>query len=243
MLRAGIAFSLLGAIAGAVAASPEAVDFGRQRASSEAQHVANWVVHAGDNHAGDRHRVPFAIVDKKDARVFVFEADGRLRGTAPVLLGMGRGDTAPPGIGDRELHTIAPSDRSTPAGRFIASLGFDARGEDVLWVDHEGAVAMHRVITTKPAERRLHRLATATPADNRISFGCINLPVKFYEEVLRPAFKGTHGIVYVLPETRPAREVFASYDVEGLNLHEQGAKASPVVKVSAVKRSPKKAVK
>jgi hypothetical protein len=31
---------------------------------------------------------------------------------------------------------------------------------------------------------------------------------------VRPAFTGTNGIVYVLPETRLAREVFASYDVE-----------------------------
>jgi len=31
--------------------------------------------------------------------------------------------------------------------------------------------------------------------------------------VVRPAFTGTHGIVYVLPETRSAREVFASYDL------------------------------
>jgi len=34
------------------------------------------------------------------------------------------------------------------------------------------------------------------------------------ETVVRPAFTGTEGIVYVLPETRPAREVFGSYDVD-----------------------------
>lgn len=53
-----------------------------------------------------------------------------------------------------------------------------------------------------------------TPLDKRISYGCINVPAKFYENVVRPAFTGTNGIVYVLPETRLAREVFASYDVE-----------------------------
>jgi hypothetical protein len=72
---------------------------------------------------------------------------------------------------------------------------------------------MHRVLTTNLKERRLQRLATATPLDNRISYGCINIPAKFYENVVRPAFSGTYGIVYVLPETRPAHEVFASYDV------------------------------
>jgi hypothetical protein len=29
-----------------------------------------------------------------------------------------------------------------------------------------------------------------------------------------PAFKKTNGIVYVLPETRSARETFGSYDVD-----------------------------
>jgi hypothetical protein len=73
---------------------------------------------------------------------------------------------------------------------------------------------MHPVITTKPEERRAQRLATPTPLDNRISYGCINVPAKFFENVVRPVFSGTNGIVYVLPETRSAREVFASYDVE-----------------------------
>jgi hypothetical protein len=73
---------------------------------------------------------------------------------------------------------------------------------------------MHRVVTNKPKERRLQRLATSTPLDKRISFGCINVPVKFFDKIVRPAFRGTNGIVYVLPETRLAREVFGSYDVE-----------------------------
>ena len=63
--------------------------------------------------------------------------------------------------------------------------------------------------------RRLERLATLTPLDNRISHGCIDVPARFYEKVVRPAFTGTEGIVYVLPETRPARDVFGSYDVPG----------------------------
>jgi hypothetical protein len=75
-------------------------------------------------------------------------------------------------------------------------------------------VSMHRVITTNVKEHRLQRLATPSPLDNRISYGCINIPAKFFENVVRPAFTGTYGIVYVLPETRSARATFASYDVE-----------------------------
>ena len=139
------------------------------------------------------------------------------------------------------MSSIAPKDRTTPAGRFVASLGTDSHGEDVLWVDYEGAVALHRVITTNPKERRLQRLATATPADNRISFGCINAPKAFYESVVVPAFTATYGIVYVLPETRPAKDLFGSDDVEGKDGNEKDAAASQATKVSAVKRNLKKA--
>ena len=204
----------------AIAAQAVAADhhkraqFKRQRASREARHVADWVVHADDNHAGDHRGLPFVIVDKKDAKVFVFDAHGRLLGAAAALLGEARGDESVPGIGDRELSSIRPEEKTTPAGRFVAVLGGNMRGEDVLWVDYGGAVSMHRVLTTNLKERRLQRLASQTPADNRISYGCINIPAKFYEIVVRPTFTGTNGIVYVLPETRPARAVFASYDVE-----------------------------
>ena len=116
--------------------------------------------------------------------------------------------TAVPGIGDRKLSNVRPEEKTTPAGRFVAALGDNIRGEDVLWVDYNGAVSMHRVITTNPKERRLQRLATPTPLDNRISYGCINVPAKFFENVVRPAFTGTSGIVYVLPETRSARAEF-----------------------------------
>jgi hypothetical protein len=188
---------------------PKRANFELERASHEARHVADWVVDSGDNRS-----LPFAIVDKTDAKVFVFDADGRLRGAAPALLGLARGDDAVPGIGDRALSSIRPEERTTPAGRFVAALGRNFRGKEILWVDYDGAVSMHPVVSTSPKERRLERLATPTPLDNRISYGCINVPAKFFGNVVRPAFNGTNGIVYVLPETRSAREVFASYDVE-----------------------------
>ena len=196
----GIALTLL------LPSAQAAADFAGEQASHEARQLADWVVDSGNN-----LNLPFVIVDKVNARVFVFDAGGRIRGAAPALLGLARGDHSVPGIGERELSDIRPEDRTTPAGRFVAALGHNLRGEDVLWVDYDGAVSLHRVITSNPKERRLHRLATPTPEDNRISYGCINVPVAFYETVVRAAFTGTEGIVYVLPETRPAREVFGSY--------------------------------
>jgi len=153
------------------------------------------------------------IVDKKDAKVFLFDAESAVLGTAPALLGLGRGDDSAVGIGHRRLATMAPIERTTPAGRFEASLGFDLE-QDVLWIDYQIALSLHRVIVGKPAERRHDRLASVTALDNRISYGCINVPASFYDGVVIPAFKGTVGIVYILPETRALGAVFA---IDGLD--------------------------
>jgi len=184
-------------------------DFGKERASREARQLADWIVDAANNQG-----LPFVILDKVDAKLFVFDAGGRIQGAAPALLGAARGDDTVPGIGDREYADMPPETRTTPAGRFVSALGQDSHGEDVVWVDYDAAVAIHRVVTTKPKERRLQRLATPTPLDNRISYGCINVPKRFYERVVHPAFSASDGIVYVLPETRSAHKVFGSYDVE-----------------------------
>ena len=178
-------------------------DFAQESASLDARQVANWVVTSGDN-----LHLPFVIVDKINAKVFVFHADGRLRGAAAALLGLAIGDDTVPGIGVRKLASILPSERTTPAGRFVASLGHNLTGGEILWVDYESAISLHPVITSNPKEQRAQRLATATPNDNRISYGCINVPLVFFKKVVQPAFVGSDGIVYVLPETRTTRETF-----------------------------------
>lgn len=184
-------------------------NFKLEHASRDARYVADWVVDSGDNKS-----MPFAVVDKTDAKVFVFNADGNLRGATAALLGLARGDASVPGIGDRALSNIRPEERTTPAGRFVVDLGPSLRGDTVLWVNYKEGLAMHALRAANPRERRPQRLASPTPLDNRISLGCVVVPAKFFENVVRPAFKWTNGIVYVLPETKLASEVFASYDVE-----------------------------
>jgi hypothetical protein len=183
-------------------------DFAGETPSPEAGEVANWVVRSADN-----QNLPFIVIDKVQARVYVFNADGRLRGATPALLGLAIGDHTVPGIGQRKLSSIRPEERTTPAGRFMASLDRDIHGVEVLWVDYDSAVSLHRVVPGTPKERRAQRLASASAADKRITYGCINVPVRFYEQVVSPAFKGTYGVVYVLPETRPARDMFGTQTV------------------------------
>jgi hypothetical protein len=151
--------------------------------------------------SNDNRRRPYIVIDKANATVFVFDAGGRLQGTAAALLGMARGDDAAAGIGARDLAAIDPRDRVTPAGRFHAYLDRDAQGKEVLLVDYEASIALHAVVPGTPAERRAERLASATADDNRITFGCINVPLAFYRDVVSPAFARTYGYVYILPES------------------------------------------
>jgi len=182
-------------------------DFGREKPSKDAYQVAYWVLNSGDNEGSS-----FVIVDKVQARAYVFGIDGRLRGAAAVLLGLAKGDETVPGVGDRELSNISPEERTTPAGRFVAEPGRNAHGEDIVWVDYEAAVSMHRVLTSNPAEHRLERLASPKVSEHRISFGCINLPVSFYEQVVAPTVNDGATIIYVLPETQSPADVFGFRD-------------------------------
>ncbi|RYX90549.1 MAG: murein L,D-transpeptidase [Comamonadaceae bacterium] len=172
-------------------------------ASADVLQVTDWITATGDS-----QQKPFVVIDKKAARIFVFESNGRLRGTSPVLLGSARGDDSVPGIGDRPLSHVLPHERTTPAGRFVSEHGVNLQGEDIIWIDYDAAVSMHRVRANIPAERRLQRLASATPEDNRISYGCVNIPAAFYDRVLKPVVGAGSAVVYVLPEMRPVREVF-----------------------------------
>jgi hypothetical protein len=157
---------------------------------------------------GDSQGLPFAIVDKKTAGVFVYRADGTLQGASPVLLGLAHGDESVPGIGERKISEISPEERTTPAGRFMAEPGFNLQGEDIVWVDYEAAVSMHRVRANNTAERRLERLASPNPEDHRISYGCINVPAVFYDTHVKPVLGSTRALIYVLPETQPLRAYF-----------------------------------
>ena len=178
-------------------------DFKGRKPTPQARQMADWVLASGDH-----HKKSFVIVDKKDAKVYVFDPKGRLKAAAPALLGAAVGDESAPGIGDKPLAQVLPEEKTTPAGRFVAEVGMSTRGDDVVWVDYDAAVSMHRVLKVK---ERLDSLASPTNADNRMSFGCINLPPQFYEKVLRPAVDAGGAVIYVLPETQSLQQTFASY--------------------------------
>jgi len=188
--------------------STKRANFKQETATQASVYLADWVIDSGDN-----QQMPFVIVDKKAAKVYVFDALGQLTGAAPALLGLAVGDNSIPNIGTMALASIKPEQRTTPAGRFVAALGKNIHNKEILWVDYDAAISLHRVVTSSTKERRLQRLESKNPLERRISYGCINVPVKFYDQVISPSFTGTNGIVYVLPDTRSVKEVFGSYSV------------------------------
>jgi hypothetical protein len=175
-----------------------------------AKEMADWVILSKDN-----KNKPFAIIDKVEAKLYVFDKYGRQQGDAPVLLGLAKGDISPPGIGEKPLSQIKPDQRITPAGRFVARMGKNHKGKDTLWVDYDESLSMHAVIKGVPRDRRAQRLASETPLDNRISFGCINVPKPFFKDIILEEFSETASVIYIMPETREFGRLFSGENVAG----------------------------
>lgn len=179
--------------------------------SAEAMRVADWISASKDNSS-----LPYIIVDKTNASLFLFDAKGKSLGKVPVLIGVAVGDDASPGIGSKNLAEIGPAEKTTPAGRFLAKFGLAGR-EKILWVDYATSVALHPIPKgVSKKERRRERMLSPTSDDNRITFGCINVPMAFYSKTVRPLFQKKGGYVYVLPDTKALEVVFPRLRVQAL---------------------------
>lgn len=177
-------------------------------ASVDAHYLAAWVKRNGDNDGK-----AFAIVDKRNARLFVFDEAQRLLGSSAVLIGSAYGDQSAPDVGRKaQFASVSPAERTTPAGRFPSAPGRNLAGEDIVWFDYNAALAIHRLRPDASRGRRAARLATPSPVDNRESLGCVVVPVAFYERVVRPWLGGRRGVVYVLPESRPVQALWPTAD-------------------------------
>lgn len=175
--------------------------------SEAAARVATWVAASGDNHG-----LPWAVIDKTGAALFLYDSAGAPLAAEPVLVGIATGDDATPGVGSKKLGDLGPTEKTTPAGRYLARFGLPVAGERVLWVDYATSVAIHPIpADAAPKEKRRERMLSPEPDDNRITFGCINVPRAFYGRVLRPLFRKKGGYVYVLPDTKTLEEAFPRF--------------------------------
>jgi hypothetical protein len=176
-----------------------------QDASATARRLVRWATASGDPQG-----LPFAVIDKPHARIHVFSAQGRWLASSAVLLGAALGDRSAPGIGQRPLSQIRPEERTTPAGRFVTEPGRNLKGDDIVWIDYDAAVSLHRVRSASAAERRKQRLASDGAQDKRISYGCVNAPEAFYNQFIAPLFGQARGVIYVLPDTEPFATFFVA---------------------------------
>lgn len=180
--------------------------------SEAASRVMTWVGGAGDNHG-----LPWAVIDKTQATMFLFDGKGKQVAAAPVLIGIAPGDEASPGVGSKKLADLGPAEKTTPAGRYLAKFGLPVAGERVLWVDYATSVAIHPIPTDAGArEKRRERMLSPDPADNRITFGCINVPKAVYVRQIQPLFRRKGGYVYILPDTKPVEAVFPRLRVQAV---------------------------
>lgn len=151
--------------------------------------------------AGDAR--PFAIVDKRQATLSVYAADGRLVGRTAALLGLTPGDVEPSGVRGKDPLALKVNERVTPAGRFEAQPGHNLNGERIVWIDYESSLAIHRLRPAPASQRRPERLASSNLQERRITLGCVVVDPAFFDRVVLPTLGGGKSLVYILPEREP----------------------------------------
>ncbi len=171
--------------------------------SASAQRVIDWVASSQDNRG-----LPWAVVDKVNATLFLFASDGKQMAAVPVLIGIMPGDDASPGVGTKTLASLGPAEKTTPRAlsRQVRPAGGGRAGAVGRLCDLGGVAPDPKDAGAR--EKRRERMLSPTPDDNRITFGCINVPQAFYTRQLRPTFRRKGGYVYILPDTKPIDDVF-----------------------------------
>ena len=147
----------------------------------------------------DNQGKQFIVADKQAGTLTMYTASGQQITSTPALFGKTAGDSV--------------SSKNTPSGRFEtkqANVSTEGYGGSAQVLTQNGqnlqlggsSYAIHRVYTKYASENRQGRLDTPTATDNRISLGCINVPVDFYDTYLN---SDQDTVVYVMPETDAGR--------------------------------------
>ena len=147
----------------------------------------------------DNQGKQFIVADKQAGTLTMYTASGQQITSTPALFGKTEGDSV--------------SSKNTPSGRFEAkqaNVRTEGYGGSAQVLTQNGqnlqlgdsSYAIHRVYTKYASENRQGRLDTPTATDNRISRGCINVPVDFYDTYLN---SDQDTVVYVMPETDAGR--------------------------------------
>lgn len=172
--------------------------------SDSAKSVATHTLNTGNGKA-------FLVVDKPNAMLYAFSADGALLNKTPVLTGKSIADVAPESATGKNLDNYTDAEKVTPAGKFTGKFTYSADYGSIIALDetNDGSslIAVHRTYLGTPSENRAGRLASPTTADNRISYGCVNVPSAFYDSVIAPNYVGESQVI-VMPDKSDAKKFF-----------------------------------
>lgn len=164
------------------------------------------------------------IVDKPNARLFVFRPDGSLLIDKKVLLGKTKGDYY-------KGNSDVVANRITPAGLFNLGLRDATRSEGEARtageydfkkvfvldkaIDGEYSVTLFHSVWTHEADgqQRLNALKTEDPANSRYSFGCINVDKATYGSLVNNHLSQMDGAaMFVVPDNQAETKEFLTGD-------------------------------
>lgn len=151
----------------------------------------------------------FLIVDKVQGKMSLVSPTGEVINETKVLVGRDKSDVIDT---DAYAGNKKFAYKITPAGIFpVKRYKADKYGGTVLvFIDGvAAATALHRVYLGNPAQKRDKRILSDDPNVRRITNGCINVPVDFFDEVLEKLPNGT--LLFVLPEQAKTTEQFLNY--------------------------------
>lgn len=151
----------------------------------------------------------FLLVDKVEGRIYRISPVGEVIAEDTALVGQHRKDIA---VKAQYFENPDTGDKITPAGTFRIKKYLAERYGGIVLVFLEGpkyAAAVHRVFLGNPHERRAERLRSSRREDRRITNGCINVPVDFFNKWLEPLPDGT--LMFILPETVRDTDRFLNY--------------------------------
>jgi len=138
---------------------------------------------------------PFILVDKPTATAYIFNKDGVLQKSFPVVLGAAIGDSA----NQADVNSTRPGKyATTPAGRYNLKYGGGSEEDYINYHNKayyltdsktgklaKNGVSLH-IVYQGELEKRTKALNTPTPNDNRLSWGCVNVDEKIWDESIAP---------------------------------------------------------
>ena len=145
----------------------------------------------------------FIMIDKTLGKIIVFH-EGKPVWTGAALTGRSPLDSYTAAIlALPESHKFATAEKITPAGRFTVRRTQDDEEGTVFELDEVHGngwyLALHRIWTGIPSERRMQRLLSPESADKHITFGCINVSTETMRYLTTHLPEKDRTPLYILP--------------------------------------------